>query len=124
MSKPLPRRPRGEASLDLPTQPLGAGEPKQAWIYRELRDRILGRVLSCGARLPSTRGLAERWKVSRTTVAWAYDQLRSEGYLVSQAGSGTYVAAVVPDTLSTASPGKPLARVRSQAMEATGDALV
>jgi GntR family transcriptional regulator / MocR family aminotransferase len=31
--------------------------------------------------------------VSRVTVDAAYDQLRSEGYLVSRAGSGTYVAA-------------------------------
>jgi len=124
LSKPLPKRPRGEASLDLPTQPLGACEPKQAWIYRELRDRILGRVLSCGARLPSTRSLAERWKVSRTTVALAYDQLRSEGYLVSQGGSGTYVAAEVPDTLSTVSPGKAPATVRSQPVDATANAVV
>jgi len=61
-------------------------------------------VLSCGARLPSTRNLANRWGVSRTTVELAYDQLRSEGYLVSKGGSGTYVAAQVPDMLSTARP--------------------
>jgi len=88
---------RTESSLDLAAEPLRQGELKQAWIYRQIRSRILDGVLTKGARLPSTRQLAERWQVSRATVDLAYDQLRSEGYLISAAGSGTYVAAKVPD---------------------------
>lgn len=100
MTRPLSRASqarRTQSSLDLAAEPLCEGELKQAWIYRQIRARILDGVLAKGTRLPSTRHLAERWQVSRATVDLAYDQLRSEGYLVSSSGSGTYVAAKVPD---------------------------
>ncbi|SCX69050.1 PLP-dependent aminotransferase family protein [Variovorax sp. EL159] len=100
MTRPLSRASqlrRTQSSLDLAAEPIQGGELKQAWIYRQIRARILEGVLAKGARLPSTRHLAERWQVSRATVDLAYDQLRSEGYLVSTAGSGTHVAAKVPD---------------------------
>lgn len=92
-----PQARRTPSNLDLATEPPREGEAKQAWIYRQIRARILDGALARGARLPSTRQLAQRWQVSRVTVDAAYDQLRSEGYLVSRAGSGTYVAAQVPD---------------------------
>lgn len=101
MSKPLfaknasPRR--QEASLDLPMDAPRRGESKQAWVYREIRERILKGALPSGARLPSTRSLAESWHIARSTVEAAYDQLRSEGYTAGTVGSGTYVAAVIPD---------------------------
>ena len=88
---------RQEASLDLPLDPPGAGESKQSWVYRQIRERILKGALLSGVRLPSTRSLAQRWCVSRSTVEAAYDQLRSEGYTAGTVGSGTYVAAVIPD---------------------------
>jgi len=100
MTRPLSRASqarRTASSLDLAAEPPREGELKQAWIYRQIRSRILDGVLAKGARLPSTRHLALRWQVSRATVDLAYDQLRSEGYLVSTSGSGTYVAATVPD---------------------------
>lgn len=100
MTRPLSRASqarRTQSSLDLAADTPREGELKQAWIYRQIRDRILDGVLAQGTRLPSTRHLAERWQVSRATVELAYDQLRSEGYLVSTSGSGTYVAAKVPD---------------------------
>lgn len=100
MTRPLSRTAqsrRTQSGLDLAAEPLREGELKQAWIYRQVRDRVLEGVLAKGARMPSTRHLAERWQVSRATVDLAYDQLRSEGYLVSTPGSGTYVAAQVPD---------------------------
>ena len=100
MTRPLSRASQSRrtlSSLDLAAEPLQEGELKQGWIYRQIRARILEGVLAKGARLPSTRHLAERWQVSRATVDLAYDQLRSEGYLVSTPGSGTHVAAQVPD---------------------------
>jgi len=54
-------------------------------------------------------------------VALAYDQLRSEGYLVSKGGSGTHVAAQVPDALLTASAGNTRGRVRSPQEDAPAD---
>lgn len=88
---------RQEASLDLPLDPPGAGESKQSWVYRQIRERILKGALLSGVRLPSTRSLAQRWRISRSTVEAAYDQLHSEGYTAGTVGSGTYVAAVIPD---------------------------
>ena len=88
---------RQEASLDLPVDPPRDGESKQAWVYRQIRERVLKGALPSGARLPSTRSLAQRWRIARSTVEAAYDQLRGEGYTAGTVGSGTYVAAVIPD---------------------------
>ena len=71
---------RQEASLDLPVDPPRDGESKQAWVYRQIRERVLKGALPSGARLPSTRSLAQRWRIARSTVEAAYDQLRGEGY--------------------------------------------
>lgn len=94
-TKPLSAR--QEASLDLPLDPPRDGESKQTWVYRQIRERILKGVLPSGGRLPSTRSLAARWHIARSTVEAAYDQLRSEGYTAGAIGSGTYVQAVIPD---------------------------
>lgn len=98
---------RQEASLDLPLDPPGAGESKQSWVYRQMRERILQGALRSGMRLPSTRSLARRWRVSRSTAEAAYDQLRSEGYTAGTVGSGTYVAAVIPDKFFRRGPPTP-----------------
>ena len=72
-------------------------------IYHALRRAILAGQLAPGMRLPATRTLAHELGVSRNTVLLAYDQLLAEGYTVGQTGSGTYVAAALPDvTLSGA----------------------
>jgi len=97
MSKPLEVRLKAESSLDLPASPLRTGESKQAWVYRQIQEGILQGALASGTRLPSTRSLAQRWDVSRSTVEAAYDQLRGEGYTTGTVGSGTYVSAVIPD---------------------------
>ena len=64
--------------------------------YRGLAEglRVLvadGRV-PVGTRLPSERALTDALKVSRTTVARAYAELRDHGYLVSRRGSGSVAA--------------------------------
>lgn len=92
------------------------GESKQAWVYREIRERILKGALPSAARLPSTRSLAARWHIARSTVEAAYDQLRSEGYTAGTVGSGTYVAAVIPDNFFRAGlPGEGAARSKARA---------
>ena len=45
------------------------------------------------ARVPSERALARALAVSRTTVMGAYEELKTEGYLSSAQGSGTWVDA-------------------------------
>jgi GntR family transcriptional regulator / MocR family aminotransferase len=76
--------------------PLSAGEgPLFRRIYSRLRGEILSGNLKSGAKLPSTRAMAEQLGVSRTVVLLAYDQLRAEGFTVGRDGSGTYVSAGV-----------------------------
>ena len=62
-------------------------------LYDALRQYILQGRLPPNGRLPSTRALAEQLQISRNTVIAAYDQLLAEGYIETQAGLGTHVAA-------------------------------
>src|SRR5215216_1283550 len=88
----------GRASVDLV---LGVDparrEPLHRQLYDGLRAAILEQRLKPGARLPSTRALASTLGLARNTVHGAYDQLLAEGYLETRHGSGTYVAASLPD---------------------------
>jgi GntR family transcriptional regulator / MocR family aminotransferase len=74
-----------------------AAGPIYHQLYRRLRDAILTGELAAGARLPTTRALAEEAGVSRNTILLAYDQLRAEGYIEGQVGAGTFVARELPD---------------------------
>ncbi|MGI9432993.1 MAG: GntR family transcriptional regulator, partial [Myxococcota bacterium] len=76
-------------------------------VYRGLRQAILGGVLRPGTRLPATRSLARELGVSRNTLLHAYEQLRDEGYVVAQTGSGTTVAEVLPEDGLPTSAGTP-----------------
>ncbi len=64
--------------------------------YRRLADRIrtaaLDGRLPLDVGLPSERELARSLRVSRTTVAAAYQSLRDDGWLVSRRGSGSRLA--------------------------------
>ncbi|MFE2289638.1 PLP-dependent aminotransferase family protein [Streptomyces sp. NPDC059452] len=77
-------------------------EPLTAQIESTLRARISDGELHPGARLPSSRQLAEDVGVSRSVVVEAYGRLIAEGYLESVRGSGTRVAAhVAPPAVAT-----------------------
>lgn len=92
----MPRR-AGIGSLLQPHLDISAAEPLFRQLYGELRQAILGGRLGPGTRMPASRAFAEELRVSRNTVLGAYDQLLSEGYLEMRPGSGTYVAADLPD---------------------------
>lgn len=49
-----------------------------------------------GARLPSSRRLAESLSIGRITATQAYDQLQAEGYVVRRRGAGTFVREALP----------------------------
>jgi GntR family transcriptional regulator/MocR family aminotransferase len=70
-------------------------------LYRQLdeglRSAILSGRLEPGARLPSSRSLADDLGISRSTVLGAYDQLLAEGYLQAREGSGTFVTESIPE---------------------------
>ncbi|WP_188908475.1 MocR-like pyridoxine biosynthesis transcription factor PdxR [Aureimonas endophytica] len=72
-------------------------------LYLALRDAIMTGTLRPGHRLPSTRLAMREWGLSRGLVAEAYELLMAEGYAEARHGSGTYVAADLPEAL----PGAP-----------------
>lgn len=76
--------------------------PAYRQLYDGIRAAILDGRLAPGARLPSTRGFAAELGLARNTVALAFDQLLSEGYVRGTVGSGTYVSPVLPDALLSA----------------------
>ena len=69
------------------------GEPLRSQLETGLREAIRSGRLHGGERLPSSRELARELGVSRGLVQECYSQLLSEGYLTSQVGSATRVAA-------------------------------
>ena len=86
------------ASILLPVALETKGEaPLHRQVYRELARLILAGRLAPGSRLPSSRDLARELGVARNTILSALDQLASEGYVEGRRGSGTFVAADLPD---------------------------
>ncbi|MGG1949465.1 PLP-dependent aminotransferase family protein [Trinickia sp. NRRL B-1857] len=76
----------------------------QRWLYDALRQAIVTARLPPGSALPGTRTLAQQYGLARGTVASAYEQLLSEGYLVSRRGSATRVSTQLPDPRYAAEP--------------------
>ncbi len=71
-------------------------EPLHRQIEASIRDAIRAGRLPRGSAMPPTRVLAADLGVSRGVVVEAYQQLTAEGYLASQAGGYTRVAAGPP----------------------------
>ena len=59
-----------------------------------LRQLIINGVLTEGSRLPSVRELAVSLTINPNTIQRAYRELESEGYILSVAGKGSFVAQV------------------------------
>ncbi|MBC2885287.1 PLP-dependent aminotransferase family protein [Ochrobactrum sp. CM-21-5] len=78
--------------------------PLAVQLAEQIRQAVLAGRLKPQARLPSTRTLAQELGLSRATVLTAYDQLIAEGYLDGRHGSGTHVAAELPEMMLTAGP--------------------
>jgi GntR family transcriptional regulator/MocR family aminotransferase len=62
-------------------------------IYRQIREQIRDRRIRPAERLPSSRELATRLSVSRTTVTAAYDRLVADGLVQGRQGLGLFVVA-------------------------------
>lgn len=69
-----------------------AGRPLRAQLENELRQAIQDGRLEPGERMPSSRVLADQLGISRRLVTDCYEQLVSEGYLVSHPGAATIVS--------------------------------
>ncbi|WP_035857701.1 PLP-dependent aminotransferase family protein [Cryptosporangium arvum] len=74
-----------------------------AGLASRLRLLILDGRVPLHTRIPAERELADALGVSRTTVAAAYERLRSDGFLVSRRGSGTWTH-LPPAGVSAAGP--------------------
>jgi GntR family transcriptional regulator/MocR family aminotransferase len=72
-----------------------APEPLRRQLERRLREAIEDGSLPDGARLPSSRGLAEQLAVSRGVVVDAYEQLTAQGVLLSRPRAVPVVRAVL-----------------------------
>jgi GntR family transcriptional regulator/MocR family aminotransferase len=68
-------------------------KPLHRQLEREMRDAIRDGRLEAGRILPSSRALASQLGVSRGIVVETYEQLVAEGYVASQPGGSTRVAA-------------------------------
>ncbi|MBX6769161.1 MAG: winged helix-turn-helix transcriptional regulator, partial [Actinomadura rubrobrunea] len=77
--------------------------PRERPVYlalaRAVRGLVLDGRLAPRTRLPAERDLAAALGVSRTTVTAAYDRLRTEGYMESRQGAGSWTA--LPATTMT-----------------------
>ena len=100
----------GRALADLLPDVRSMPGPVYTALARAVTSLVLdGRVVT-ETRLPSERELATALGLSRATVTAAYDQLRTDGFLASRTGSGSFVT--VP---AGAEPRHSLARWRLRA---------
>jgi GntR family transcriptional regulator/MocR family aminotransferase len=66
-------------------------KPLQQQLHEQLRELIISSRLAPGARMPSTRLLAEQFSISRITALLTYERLIAEGYLRTIPAKGTFV---------------------------------
>lgn len=69
-------------------------EPIYLQIVNQLKEQIIQGELAESQSLPSIRNLAKQLKISVITTKRAYDELEKEGFIVTVAGKGSYVAAM------------------------------
>ncbi len=85
------------------------GTPLTTPVYADLAERVRLLVvdgrLGGGVRLPSERELAESLSLSRSTIAAAYEALRTAGYLQARRGAGNFATIPHARVVSTHLPG-------------------
>lgn len=67
-------------------------EPIYMQIVEQIKEQIVRGELAASQPLPSIRNLAKELKISVITTKRAYDELERDGYIVTVAGKGSYVA--------------------------------
>lgn len=70
--------------------------PRAKALYGAIRSLIESGGVPGGAKLPTTRDLARRFKLSRAAAIAAFELLASEGFVEARVGAGTFVATQVP----------------------------
>jgi GntR family transcriptional regulator/MocR family aminotransferase len=107
--------------LDLIAIERGTAEPLHRQLYHALRGAIENRTLRAGTELPSARALAADLSLARNTVTTAYDQLVTEGFLLSRRGARPIV---VPLPAVSVPPRNRAARSPRRALSERGETLV
>lgn len=69
-----------------------SAEPLYNQIYTQIRDQIVSGALKPGDALPSIRALAKDLRISVITTRRAYDELERDGFIVTAAARGCFVA--------------------------------
>src|SRR5262249_20410520 len=77
-------------------------------LVEQIRQAIARGRIARGARLPSSRNLADQLGISRNTVVNAYESLIIEGHAEARPASGIFVAAQTPGTLVPGTPDSPV----------------
>ncbi|MFC1734293.1 GntR family transcriptional regulator, partial [candidate division KSB1 bacterium] len=75
-----------------------SNQPLYQQVYEQILEIIQKDIIKPGGKLPSTRLLAEKHGISRTSVARAYEELWLRGYTDSSQGSFTFVKSKYPST--------------------------
>lgn len=65
--------------------------PLYQQIYEFIREQIISGNWPVGCKLPSQRELAVNFQVNRSTVVYALEELKADGWIESQVGRGTVV---------------------------------
>ncbi len=79
--------------------PLDTQQPLQHQLQRYLTEDICNQRLLPGTKLPSSRLMAKELGISRNTVTAVIDQLKAEGFLISQPGKGVFVVEDLPENI-------------------------
>ncbi|HBK84798.1 MAG TPA: GntR family transcriptional regulator, partial [Firmicutes bacterium] len=77
-----------------------SGIPLYIQLKEQIRQQIEASAWGPGFQLPTERQLANLLGVSRNTVSMAYQELETEGELISFQGKGTFVAEAAAERLS------------------------
>ena len=70
------------------------GRPVYAQIKDELRTLIVTGAMAPDERMPSVRELAQELAINPNTIQRAYRELELDGYILSVAGKGSFVAQI------------------------------
>ena len=74
-------------------------DPMYKQVTDQIKDAIASGELKPNERLPSVRELSEALHVSAITIKRAYQDLETDGYILTRAGLGSFVASVERDAL-------------------------
>ena len=77
----------------------GHPDPMYKQVTDQIKDAIASGDLKPNDRLPSVRELSEALNVSAITIKRAYQDLETEGFILTRAGMGSFVAPVERDAL-------------------------